>query len=266
MQTRKIPSTGEPLPVVGCGTWQTFDVGPSAAERAPRAEVLKVLFEAGGSVIDSSPMYGRSEAVVGDCWPQPARATRPSSRPRCGPAGRRQASRRWRSRCTLLRTDKHRADADPQPGRLADPPADAQGVEGRGPHPLMGITHYTESSARRAGGVLRRGGSTSCRSTTRWMTAASSALLRSCQNNGVAVLINQPFGGGGLLRKLSAAQAARLGRRDRLHELGADPAEVRARPAGRDLRHPRHRQARAHARQRAGRARAPIPTTGCGNG
>ena len=61
MNTRKIPSTGEMLPVVGCGTWQTFDIGSSEAERAPRAEVLKVLFEAGGSVIDSSPMYGRSE-------------------------------------------------------------------------------------------------------------------------------------------------------------------------------------------------------------
>ncbi|HYD06848.1 MAG TPA: aldo/keto reductase, partial [Reyranella sp.] len=66
MHTRKIPSTGEELPVVGCGTWQTFDVGPAPAERGPRAEVLKALFEAGGSVIDSSPMYGRSEGVVGD--------------------------------------------------------------------------------------------------------------------------------------------------------------------------------------------------------
>ena len=66
MHTRKIPSTGELLPVVGCGTWQTFDVGPTPAERSPRAEVLKMLFEAGGSVIDSSPMYGRAEAVVGD--------------------------------------------------------------------------------------------------------------------------------------------------------------------------------------------------------
>src|SRR5436190_7267528 len=66
MHTRKIPSTGEALPVVGCGTWQTFDVGAQPAERAPRAEVLKVLFEAGGSAIDSSPMYGKAEGVVGD--------------------------------------------------------------------------------------------------------------------------------------------------------------------------------------------------------
>ena len=66
MQTRPIPSSEELLPVVGCGTWQTFDVGPSAGERAPLAEVLRVLFAGGGSVVDSSPMYGRAEGVVGD--------------------------------------------------------------------------------------------------------------------------------------------------------------------------------------------------------
>src|SRR5262249_26032625 len=66
MHTRKIPSTGELLPVVGCGTWRTFDVGAAPAERAPLAEVLNVLFGAGGSVIDSSPMYGKAEGVVGD--------------------------------------------------------------------------------------------------------------------------------------------------------------------------------------------------------
>src|SRR5258708_10000131 len=66
MHTRKIPSNGEALPVVGCGTWRTFDVGTQPAERAPLAEVLRVLFDAGGSVIDTSPMYGAAEGVVGD--------------------------------------------------------------------------------------------------------------------------------------------------------------------------------------------------------
>src|SRR5499427_5507854 len=66
MQRRKIPSSGEMLPVVGCGTWRTFDVGTAPEQRAPLGEVLRVLFEAGGSVIDSSPMYGRAEGVVGD--------------------------------------------------------------------------------------------------------------------------------------------------------------------------------------------------------
>lgn len=63
---RPIPRTGELLPVIGLGTWQTFDVGTSEAERAPRREVLRELVRSGGSVVDSSPMYSRSERVVGD--------------------------------------------------------------------------------------------------------------------------------------------------------------------------------------------------------
>ena len=66
MSTRPIPSTGEGVPVVGVGTWQVFDVGPSEAERAPLRGVLQMLFDAGGAMIDSSPMYGPAEAVVGD--------------------------------------------------------------------------------------------------------------------------------------------------------------------------------------------------------
>src|SRR5690606_24412767 len=65
MLTRTIAATGEAMPVIGLGTWQVFDVDGSAAEMAQRRRVLEVLFEAGGRMIDSSPMYGRSEAVVG---------------------------------------------------------------------------------------------------------------------------------------------------------------------------------------------------------
>src|SRR5690606_4546443 len=64
--TRKAAATGVTLPVVGLGTWQTFDVGPNAPERAELVEVLRTLVQHGGSVVDSSPMYGRAEAVVGE--------------------------------------------------------------------------------------------------------------------------------------------------------------------------------------------------------
>ena len=66
MNLRKIPSSGEDVPVVGLGTWQSFDVGEKASERDPLKEVLKILVDHGGSLIDSSPMYGRSEKVVGE--------------------------------------------------------------------------------------------------------------------------------------------------------------------------------------------------------
>ena len=64
---RAIPATGERLPVIGMGTWITFNVGDDAALRAERAEVVRTFFEQGGTVIDSSPMYGTSEAVIGHC-------------------------------------------------------------------------------------------------------------------------------------------------------------------------------------------------------
>src|SRR5215210_6452451 len=63
MTTKPIPSTGEALPVIGLGTWQTFDVGSDATARASSRQVLKLLDK---NVVDSSPMYGPSETVAGD--------------------------------------------------------------------------------------------------------------------------------------------------------------------------------------------------------
>ncbi len=65
--TKPIPATGERLPVIGMGSWLTFDVGDNKKLRAERLEVLQAFFDAGGAVIDSSPMYGSSEAVIGYC-------------------------------------------------------------------------------------------------------------------------------------------------------------------------------------------------------
>ncbi len=67
---RVIPATGESIPAVGMGTWLTFDVGSGVFERSRRREVLAEFAAAGGGMIDSSPMYGRSEEVVGQLLPQ----------------------------------------------------------------------------------------------------------------------------------------------------------------------------------------------------
>jgi diketogulonate reductase-like aldo/keto reductase len=63
--TRSIPSTGEPMPVVGLGTWITFNVGDDDVARNSCTEVMRAFFAAGGRMIDSSPMYGSSQDVVG---------------------------------------------------------------------------------------------------------------------------------------------------------------------------------------------------------
>lgn len=67
---RPIPLTGEGLPVIGLGTWLTFDVLPGWGEREARCEVLQAFLEEGGGLVDSSPMYGRAEAVLGYCLPR----------------------------------------------------------------------------------------------------------------------------------------------------------------------------------------------------
>src|SRR5271169_4725232 len=66
MLTRTIPSSGEALPVIGIGTYKGFDVGSGSKKRAVLKNVLTTLFSRGGSVLDSSPMYGRAEGVAGD--------------------------------------------------------------------------------------------------------------------------------------------------------------------------------------------------------
>src|SRR5215469_11004686 len=65
MLTRTIPSSGEKLPMIGLGTWKAFDVELSADVRRQLEDVLSQFVKLGGRVIDSSPMYGRAEEVIG---------------------------------------------------------------------------------------------------------------------------------------------------------------------------------------------------------
>src|SRR5213076_1849047 len=66
MLTRSIPSTGEKLPVIGLGTWQAFDVDLTADSRRQLGDVLSLFVKFGGRVIDTSPMYGHAEDVIGE--------------------------------------------------------------------------------------------------------------------------------------------------------------------------------------------------------
>ena len=205
MNTRKIPATGEQLPVVGVGTWQTFDVGASPAERAPRAEVLKVLFEAGGSVIDSSPMYGRAEAVVGDLLAEAGTRSKAFLATKVWTHGRQEGIAQMEQSMKRLRTDK--IDLM-QIHNLVDweihlPTLKAWKAEGR--IRLMGITHYTESQHGTLEAVLQLGGFDFVQVDYALDDrGVEQRLLDFARDNGVAVMINQPFGGGGLLKKVSA--------------------------------------------------------------
>ena len=203
MHRRKIPSSGEMLPIVGCGTWRTFDVGTAPQERSPLGEVLHVLFEAGGSVVDSSPMYGAAEGVVGDLLAAAGTRGKAFLATKVWTSGRDNGVNQMRQSMQLFRTD--RIDLM-QIHNLVDwrthlPTLQAWKAEGRLRH--LGITHYTQTAHDELETVLRA---------EKWDfvqlnyaaddRAVERRLLPLAAERGVAVIVNQPFGGGGLLRRL----------------------------------------------------------------
>jgi len=101
--TRRIPSSGEELPLVGLGSWITFNVGDDAVARAECAEVMRAFFADGGRLIDSSPMYGSSQLVIGEAVSKlrPSRVFSADKVWTGGSDGRAQVGetmRRWRVR------------------------------------------------------------------------------------------------------------------------------------------------------------------------
>ncbi len=204
MHKRKVSATGELVGVVGLGTWQTFDVGGAPADRAPLAEVLRVLFEAGGSVIDSSPMYGRSEGVAGDLIAAAGARDRAFIATKVWTSGRDAGIAQMEQSLELFHTG--RIDLM-QVHNLLDwqvhlPTLRAWKKDGR--IRLMGVTHYAGGAHDQVEAVLRQGGFDFVQINYAIDDrGAERRLLETAADKGVAVLVNRPFGGGGLMRKLS---------------------------------------------------------------
>ncbi|MGE0717150.1 MAG: aldo/keto reductase [Alphaproteobacteria bacterium] len=203
MRTRIIPATGEALPVVGCGTWRTFDVAAEPAARAPLAAVLGELFAAGGSVIDTSPMYGAAEAVVGDLLAEAGTRSRAFLATKVWTTGRNAGVVQMRRSFERLRTD--RIDLM-QVHNLVDwrthlATLEAWKAEGRVRH--VGLTHYTPSAHDELEAAMRAARVDFVQlNYAADDRAAEARLLPVAAERGIAVLVNQPFGGGGLLRRL----------------------------------------------------------------
>lgn len=203
MKTRPIPSTGEALPIVGVGTWQTFDVGTGDKEREPLMEVLSVLRKQGGKVIDSSPMYGRSEAVVGELTsnmqkdPDFFYATKVWIRGREAGIDQMNTSMREMARGQIDLMQIH---------NLVDwqthmPTLKRWKREGKIRY--WGITHYTNSAHDDLERIIKSekpdfaqfNYSITSRHAERY-------LLNTCAENGTAVLVNQPYDSGSLFGRV----------------------------------------------------------------
>jgi diketogulonate reductase-like aldo/keto reductase len=204
MLQRKIPSSGEMLPVIGVGTWQAFDVGSAPAEREPLARVLRVLVEHGGSVLDSSPMYGRAEAVVGDLIAKMAAREKLFVATKVWTSGREKGVEQIDRSMTLLQVKQ--LDLI-QIHNLLDWPtqlATIRELKAQGRVRYVGITHYTDGAHAALAAVMRREAIDFVQFNYALDDrAAEQTLLPLAAERGIAVLINRPFGEGALLKQLN---------------------------------------------------------------
>lgn len=203
MNTRPIPATREALPVVGCGTWIGFDVAPGSAEYQRLPGVLDALFAAGGTVLDSSPMYGRSEAVTGDLLAASNQRAKAFLATKVWTSGRDAGIAQMEQSFQRLRTD--RIDLM-QVHNLVDWRTHLKTLRGwkdQGRVRTIGITHYTASAYAEVEAVLRAEKLDFLQiNYSIDEREAARRLLPLAAERGVAVIVNLPFGGGGLLRRL----------------------------------------------------------------
>ena len=204
MHTRPIPSSGEALPVIGCGTYVGFDVDPGTAAYRELPEVLQTLFDAGGTVIDSSPMYGRAETTVGELLSSsPSRerafvATKvwTSSRER-GIEQMKQSMARLKTRTIDLMQIHNLVDWRAHLLTLKD-------WKEQGRIRYLGVSHYTSSAYGQVEDVMREHALDFVQiNYSIDEREAEARLLPLAADLGIAVIVNRPFGGGGLLSRLA---------------------------------------------------------------
>jgi diketogulonate reductase-like aldo/keto reductase len=216
MHTRAIPSSGEALPVIGLGTWQTFDVGGNAAAQAPLKEVLQALFEAGGRVVDSSPMYGSSESVLGELCVQLGICAPLFLATKVWTQGREDGMRQMQRSIERMRAG--RMDLL-QVHNLVDVEAHTQTLlewKTQKRVRYIGITHYASSGHAAVEHWLKTKQYDFVQINYSLDEPESErAILPLAQELGVAVMVNRPFATGGMFRrtrgKALPAWAAELG-------------------------------------------------------
>lgn len=203
MLTRNIPSSGEALPMIGVGTYRGFDVGPDSEEYQVLPQVLDELFRAGGTVIDSSPMYGRAEQTTGELLSIHRPRSPAFLATKVWTRGVKEGIAQMEASFRLLQTD--RIDLM-QIHNLLDwkthLPTLRQWKE-QGRIRYIGITHYTSSAYDEVEAVLKAEQLDFLQINYALDDRAVEArLLPLCRERGVAVICNRPFGGGGLLGRL----------------------------------------------------------------
>ena len=200
---RAIPGSGERLPVIGVGTWQTFDVGTDRVARGALKEVLGLFASAGGRVIDSSPMYGSSEAVTGDLASEAGLAGKLFVATKVWTEGRDAGIRQMELSFKRLRVS--RMDLM-QVHNLVDVGVHTKTLEdwkARQRVRYIGITHYTASAYGEVERTLKAGRYDFLQVNYSLAERESEdRLLPLAADRKAAVIVNRPFAEGAMFRRV----------------------------------------------------------------
>jgi diketogulonate reductase-like aldo/keto reductase len=201
--TKRIPASGEELPAVGIGTWQTFDVRGDPAARAPLREVLRAFSQAGGRVVDSSPMYGAAEAVVGELSAELALRDKLFMATKVWTRGREEGIAQMENSMRSMRVERmdlmqvhNLVDVETHTRTLKDMKA-KQRIR------YMGITHYTASAYPEVERLLKTAQYDFLQiNYSLGEREAERRLLPLSQDMKVAVIANRPFAEGALFSRV----------------------------------------------------------------
>jgi diketogulonate reductase-like aldo/keto reductase len=213
---RAIPGTGEKLPALGLGTWQVLDVPASGAEFDAALAAVRSFLTAGGRVIDSSPMYGRSEARIGDILAKLEAATKPFLATKIWTSGKTAGERQLADSHRLMQSTvldlvqvHNLQDVDTHLATL-------RAARGAGTVRYIGVTHYLASAHAELERVIRREKPDFLQ--VNYSLAepeAGDRLLPVARELGVAVLVNRPLTKGAMIDRAAGrplpAVAAELG-------------------------------------------------------
>jgi aryl-alcohol dehydrogenase-like predicted oxidoreductase len=197
---REIPRTGEKLPALGLGTWQVLDVAARGADYDAATAAVRSFLESGGTVIDSSPMYGRAEERVGDILA----ALRPAAKPflatkiwttgrAAGKAQLADSHRLMRAKTLDLVQVHNLQDLDTQLATLRE-------AQAAGTVRYVGVTHYVASAHAELERVIRRERPDFLQINYSLAEPdAGERLLPAARELGVAVLVNRPLTKGSMI-------------------------------------------------------------------
>ena len=203
MLTRTIPSSGDKLPVIGLGTWRAFDVNLSADIRKQLEDVLSLFVKLGGQVIDSSPMYGRAEEVIGDLTSELGIREKLFLATKVWTRGKQSGIESMERSLALLRTNRidlmqvhNLVDVNTQLGTLRE-------WKQQGRIRYTGITHHESGALGEIEKLMRSEKFDFLQINYSVMEPeAEQSVLPLAQERGIGVIANRPFGAGDLFGKV----------------------------------------------------------------